>query len=331
LQDQGMRNQFLIIGPGPHCTSTSELSTSDLSAFANRAATWGQSEIKVSDLQSFANMNLAHLKFGDLDVGDARYGNEDYGYAKLYLRWLDHWLKGENNHVTDMPRVQLYIMGKGWVFGDQWPLKETRYVDYYLDAAPSGPGRQGAGVLAAEKPRTTERTTYLYDPNSPVPSLRNALDQRPVEMRADVLTFSSPVLENPLTIVGPIDVVLYVSSSAKDTDFMVRLVDVYPDGKAIHLNDDAFRVRYREGFNKKLLMEKDHVYKITLSNMITGTRFDRGHRIRLDISSSSFPQYERNLNTGGNNYDETIGVVAENSIHHGARYPSHVVLPVLPD
>jgi putative CocE/NonD family hydrolase len=150
-----------------------------------------------------------------------------------------------------------------------------------------------------------------------------------VEARKDVLVYSTPVLEKPITIAGPIDVVLYVSSSAKDTDFMVKLTDVYPDGKSVNLSDDAFRVRYREGFDKKMLMHAGQVYKVTLSNMITAMRFPQGHRIRLDISSSNFPAYERNLNTGGNNFDETAWVVAENTVHYGPQYPSHMILPVI--
>jgi uncharacterized protein len=181
------------------------------------------------------------------------------------------------------------------------------------------------------------KTAISTIPGSPTPSRggdwgqKTALDQRSVEVRKDVLVYSAPPLDKPVTIAGPIDVVLYVSSSAKDTDFMVKLVDVYPDGKAINLNEDAFRVRYREGFDKNVLMESGSVYKIDLSNMVTVVRFPKGHRIRLDISSSDFPAYERNLNTGGNNYDETTWVVAENSVHHGFHYPSHVILPVLPD
>jgi uncharacterized protein len=158
-----------------------------------------------------------------------------------------------------------------------------------------------------------------------------ALDQRPVEARKDVLVYSTSSLQKPVTIAGPVEVVLYVSSSAQDTDFMVKLVDVYPDGKAINLTQDAFRARYREGFDKKVLMQPGKVYKISLSEMVTAIRFPKGHRIRLDIASSNFPLFDRNLNTGRNNYDETTWVVAENSIHHGPHYPSHVVLPVLPD
>jgi putative CocE/NonD family hydrolase len=134
-----------------------------------------------------------------------------------------------------------------------------------------------------------------------------------------------------VTVAGPIEVTLHISSSAKDTDFMVKLVDVYPDGKVINLNDDAFRVRYREGFDKVVLLEPGEVVEITLPNMVMGNSFGVGHRIGLQIASSDFPLYERNLNTGGNNYDESVPVVAENTVHHGPAHPSRMRLPVLPE
>jgi uncharacterized protein len=158
-----------------------------------------------------------------------------------------------------------------------------------------------------------------------------AVDQRDVEMRRDVMSYTTPTLKTPVTVAGPIDVLLYVSSSAKDTDFVVKLIDVYPDGKAINLGDDGFRVRYREGFDKKVLMRPGEVYPIRFTNMVTGNYFPAGHRIRLDVTSSNFPSYERNLNTGGNNYDETTWVTAENSIHHSAAHPSQVILPIIPN
>ena len=158
-----------------------------------------------------------------------------------------------------------------------------------------------------------------------------AVDQRGVEARADVLSYTTPVLRRAVTVAGPIEVVLYVSSSAKDTDFVVKLVDVYPDGKAINLADDGFRVRYREGFDKKVLMKQGEVYQIRLTNMVTANHFPAGHQIRLDISSSNFPAFERNLNTGGNNFDETVWVTAENEVHHSKSHSSHILLPVIPD
>jgi putative CocE/NonD family hydrolase len=304
LQDVGTPNQHLIIGAGPHC--------------------------------SYFGEDLSDLKFDDLELGDVRYAGDDHGYQRLFFNWLEYWLKDQTNGVAEIPKVQLYVMGKGWIASDRWPLKETRRTNYYLSDASPQPFRGEAGLLSTTPSRREVADTYVYDPSVPVPSSSGgdstvALDQRPVEARKDVLTYSTPPLDKPVTVVGPIEVVLYVSSSAKDTDFIVKLLDVYPDGKSIPLNDDAFRVRYRQGFDRKVLMRRGEIYKIALSNMVTAIRFQKGHRIRLDVSSSSFPEYERNLNTGGNNYDETTWVVAENSIHQGSRNPSHIVLSVLPD
>jgi uncharacterized protein len=299
VQDQRTPDQFLIIGSGPHC------------AFLD------------------GEEGLADLKFGDLEVGDARYRNQDNGFGKLFLDWFDHFLKGENNGVTNMPKVQLDVMGKGWIFGDRWPLETTRFTKYYLG---------GSNSLSTSPPTGAESDTYLYDPATPVPtrgggccSAAMAVDQRDVEMRRDVMSYTTPLLKEAVTVAGPIEVVLYVSSSAKDTDFVVKLIDVYPDGKAINLANDGFRVRYREGFDRKVLMKPGEVYPIKLTNMVTGNHFPAGHRIRLDVTSSNFPTYERNLNTGGNNYDETSWVTAQNSIHHSSAHPSHVVLPIIPN
>ena len=307
LQDLDTPNQYLIIGSGPHCAALRE-------------------------------ETMADLKFGDLHVGDARYAGRDRGYAELFLDWYDHWLKGEDNGVTDMPKVQLHVMGKGWISGERWPLEGTEFTDFYLDSDGSAGSRLASGLLSMSKATGAEMDTYLYDPATPVPSRGGgccgedmALEQRDLELRSDVLTYSTPILEEAMTIVGPIEVVLYVSSSAKDTDFMVKLVDVYPDGKAINLMDDAKRARYREGFEKQVFMQPDGVYEIRLSNMVTANYFPPGHRIRIEVTSSNFPVLERNLNTGGNNFDEAEWVVAENSVHHSAQYPSRIVLPVIPE
>jgi uncharacterized protein len=331
LQDQGTPNQYLIVGAGPHCSVTAEerlsnLSVSDVKSLINDGV----------DFKTAPELTLSDLHFGDIQVGDARYGTVDHGYADLFLRWFDHWLKGDPNHVIDMPKVQLYVMGEGWISGDQWPLKTVRYSSYYLDGNHASRSNAVTGSLSNRPPDHDGEDSYFYDPRAPVPTLGGSccgvadLDQRPVEARKDVLVYSTPPLDKPTTIAGPIEVVLYVSSSAKDSDFVVKLLDVYPDGKSIDLADDGFRVRYREGFGKQVFMQSGKAYKIRLTDMVTAIRFPKGHRIRLDVSSSNFPLFERNLNTGGNNYDETNSEVAENSIHFGRQYPSHIVLPELP-
>lgn len=308
LQDRNTPDQYLVVGSGPHCTFLADGS------------------------------KLANFEFGDLNVGDARYAGRDDGYERLFMDWFDHFLRGERNSIAGMRKLQLHVPGKGWIEGDRWPLEGTSFVKYYL-ASDGAAGVKGTTQsLSTALPRGTEKDTYLYDPATPVPTRGGgccssdvAVDQRDVEMRRDVLSYTTPELKQPVTVVGPVEVVLYVSSSAKDTDFTVKLIDVYPDGKAINLSDDGFRVRYREGFDKKVLMKQGEVYPIRLTNMVTGTHFPAGHRIRLDVSSSNFPTFERNLNTGGNNYDETAWVIAENSVHHSAAHPSHVVLPIVPN
>jgi predicted acyl esterase len=306
LEDQNTPDQFLVMGPGSHC------------AFMQK------------------NEELEKYKFGDLEIGDARYRGENDGYENLLIRWFDHFLKGEANDVTKMPKVQLFVMGKGWIGADHWPLAGTKYVTYYLGDTPGKSLREDNYWLATAQRPGADRDTYVYDPARPVPTRGGgccseavAVDQRDVEMRRDVLSYTTGVLKEPVTVVGPVEVVLYVSSSARDTDFIVKLIDVYPDGKAINLADDGFRVRYREGFDKKVLMKAGEVYEIRLTNMVTGTHFPAGHRIRLDVTSSDFPIYERNLNTGGNNFDESSWVTAENSVHHSSKYPSHVTLPLI--
>ena len=307
LQDMDTPDQYLIIGSGPHC------------AFLNEAP-------------------MKDLTFGDYHAGDVRYGGRDRGYAKLMLEWFDHWLKGENNGVTAMDKVQLYVMGKGWISGDRWPLRATQFTQYYLDSKGAAGSRIDGGSLSTDPPSGEANDTYHYDPALPVPSNGGgccgdamAMDQSALEMRSDVLVFSTPPLDEGVTIAGPVEVELYVSSSAKDTDFMVKLVDVHPDGTAINLADDGLRARYREGFDKKVFMKKGKVYKLRLTNMVTANYFPPGHRIRIEVASSNFPLFERNLNTGGNNFDETEWVVAENSVHHGGDYPSRILLPVIPD
>ena len=310
LQDQGIPNQYLIVGPGPHCSFS--------------RPTW---------------QNFGNLKFGDVEPMDARYGGLDDGYRDLYLRWFDFWTKGEHNKVLDMPKVQVFVQGKGWVTGDVWPLPQTRSVTYFLDDQRNAATSSRAGALIPSPPTKEARQQYLYDPANPVPSVGSpgmgsaavALDQRLVEARNDVLTYTTARLEKPLTVLGQVEVELYVSSSAKDTDFMVKLIDVYPDGKAINLSEDAFRVRYRDGYDKEAVMKPGEVYKIRLTNMMASIHIPKGHHIRLDVTSSNFPTFERNLNTGGSNYDETKWVVAENVVHHGPRRPSRITLPTIPE
>ncbi|MEU9888393.1 CocE/NonD family hydrolase [Sphaerisporangium sp. NPDC051011] len=334
LQELETPDQYLIIGPGPHCLIWQDPPYVMTKADAKEL----MGGLSAIEIQNMPAPDLARLRFGDLEAGDARYRGVDHGYPKLFLAWFERWLKGADNDTSRMPRVQLYVMNRGWVLGERWPLRGVTPTDYYLVPDPSARLRNEAGMLSSEVPVGESADTYVYNPLDPTPSLGGgccsfaaAIDQRPVSARRDVLVYSTPPLEEAVSVVGPVEVKLFVSSSARDTDFIVRLVDVYPDGKAINLADDGFRMRYRDGFDRKSLMEDGEIYEISLTNMVTGNRFLPGHRIRIEISSSSFPNYERNLNTGGNNFDETDPVVAENTIHHGLLHPARITLPILPE
>ena len=273
-----------------------------------------------------------NTKVGELYIGDTT-----FDYFGTYLKWFDYWLKGQKNSVTDMPKVQYFTIGKNkWQSADEWPLPETKFTKYYLHSGGNANSRYGDGSLSQKPSENEFSDKYTYDPGNPVPTIggsrsepAGAFDQAEIEIRNDVLVYSTPVLKKGIEITGPITLILFVSSSVRDTDFTAKLIDVYPDGKAYNIQDAIFRARYREGFTKKVWMEKDKVYKIQINLNAASNYFASGHIIRLQVSSSNFPMYERNLNTGGNNYDETEWILAENTIHHSKKYPSHLILPII--
>jgi hypothetical protein len=192
----------------------------------------------------------------------------------------------------------------------------------------------GSGVLSTIAPKVEPPDGFLYDPSTPVPSSapfstgHPSFDQRDIEMRADVLVYSTTPLEHGIEVTGPLSAVLYVTSTAPDTDFTAKLVDVSPDGTANIVQEGILRARYREGFDKRAWMKPGEIYPLVVDIEATSNYFAPGHRIRVEISSSSFPRFDRNLNTGKNNYDETASEVANNFVHHSAAYPSHVILPI---
>lgn len=326
-------DQFLIIGGGPHCSIWQELPYE----LTKKTAKEMFAGMTTTEIEATPAPDMKNFTFGDLELGDVRYRGVDHGFPKLYLAWFDKWVRGRDNGVSEMPKVQLFIMNQGWITADSWPLPQTTQVTYYLCDDPQAWKRNEAGGLTTSVPEGELIDRYVYDPLNPTPSIGGDLgfnaarDQRPISTRRDVLVYSTPPLERAITVAGPIEVTLNVSTSAKDTDFIVRLVDVYPDGKAINLADDGLRLRYRDGYENPEFADEGTVYQVTLSNMITGNRFLEGHRIRIEVSSSSFPVYERNLNTGGNNFDETDSVVALNSVHYGNVHASSLILPIVPD
>ena len=275
---------------------------------------------------------------GERSVGDAR-----LDYDALTYSWFDYWLKGQENGVkSKLPRVQYFTMGSNkWQQSETWPPKEAVATPFYLNSNGKANSRNGDGVLTLSVPKTDMPDQFSYDPANPVNSfggnvccIGNAiqggsLDQQTMELREDILVYSTPPLTEDVEITGFIESVLFVSSDAKDTDFTLKLIDVYPDGKAYNLDETIQRVRYREGYDKEVFMEKDKVYEVKLSALSTSNFFPKGHQIRIEISSSNFPRFDRNLNTGGNNYDEKVGVVAKNKVHHSTKYPSRIILPMI--
>ena len=274
---------------------------------------------------------------GQRSVGDARLNYDEQIYA-----WWNLWLKGEANDFKEKtPRVQYYTMGSNeWKSAGEWPPADTKMTTYYLNSGGKANTLNGNGTLTKKRPSKDNPDSFIYDPMNPVSSLGGnvcctgnaveggAFDQQKMEERQDILVYTTDVLTEGVEITGFIESTLYVSSDAKDTDFTIKLIDVYPDGTAYNLDETIQRVRYREGYDKEVFMEEGKVYKVDLTPMSTSNYFKKGHRIRIEVSSSNFPRFARNLNTGGNNYDETEGVVAENMVHHSKQYPSQIRLPI---
>ncbi len=277
----------------------------------------------------------------DTVYGERKQGDTRIDAWSIYLRWFDRWLRGTENGAERMPKLRIFVMGKGWREESEWPLARTRWTKLYLASGGRANSRFGDGRLV-EGPTAAEGSfdRFYYDPRTPVPTLGGSFgagdivdgphDQSAIETRHDVLVYTSEPFANGVEVTGPMEAVLYVSSSARDTDFTVKLVDVAPDGAAYNIEDGILRARYRESLEKPAFMEPGEVYELRIDLHATSNYFAPGHRIRLEVSSSSFPRYERNLNTGGNNYDETDPVAAENVVHHTARHPSYILLPVVP-
>ena len=280
----------------------------------------------------------------DTVVGERSMGDARLDYDALTYGWFDRFLKGEDNGLLQKtPKVQYFTMGKNkWQTSDTWPPAGAQTMTLFLASGGKANSLYGDGVLAATAPGTDTPDEFVYDPKNPVPShggnvcctgnavAGGAFDQRQLEARADILVYSTEPLTEGLEVSGPIDVTLYVSSSAKDTDFTVKLIDVYPDGTAYNLDETIQRVRYRDGYDKlPVWMEPGKVYKVTLQPLTTSNYFAAGHRVRIEVSSSNFPRFDRNMNTGGNNYDEVESVIARNVVHHSKQYPSQVSLSVV--
>jgi putative CocE/NonD family hydrolase len=265
-------------------------------------------------------------------VGDVDFGPEaPFDLHTWRLRWYDHWLKGTENGILDGPAVRLFLMGTNrWLGLQEWPPAEASHRPLYL----GGGAEPGRGRLTFDPPPADDAPDrFAYDPDAPVPSLVSGLqtwplDQRPIEDR--VLSYTSEPLEHDLHVVGPVKAVLHAASSAPDTDWVVRLCDVWPDGRSISVCDGILRARYRESFERPSPLEPGRVYRFEVDLRATAQTFRAGHRLRVHVTSSDFPRYDRSLNTGGPFGEEAGGQVATNTIFHDRPRPSHLLLPVVP-
>jgi uncharacterized protein len=280
---------------------------------------------------------LEHTIVGERDLGDAR-----LDYDALTYGWFDHFLKGEDNGLlANTPKVRYYTIGSNkWHSSDTWPPEGAKPFTYFLGSAGHSNSLYGDGVLLPSPEQTDNADKFVYDPMNPVPTPGGGFlgsdhkggefDQRALEARNDVLVYSTGPLKEGIEVSGPIEVTLYVSSDAKDTDFTVKLVDVLPDGTAYNIEDNIQRMRYREGYEKPpVWMEKDKVYKVAFQPMETSNYFAPGDQLRVEVSSSNFPLFDRNLNAGGDNYNERKGIVAHSELHHSVRFPSSITLTVV--
>jgi uncharacterized protein len=260
----------------------------------------------------------------------------------VYLRWFDHWLKGIDNGVNADAPIQIFVMGNNiWRNENEWPLARTRYTNYYIRSGGRANSSIGDGVLTPERPAGAATDSFTYDPADPVPSMggnvccsnvpSGPLDQRAVERRDDVLVYTTPAMAEAMEITGPIKMELFAATSAKDTDWTAKLVDVQPNGYAQNIQSGIVRARYREGAGQSArAIEPGKVYQYAIDLWATSYVIQPGHSLRLEISSSDFPRFDRNLNTGDDLGTEARMTVARQTIYHSARYPSHVVLPLIP-
>jgi hypothetical protein len=278
-------------------------------------------------------------KTGDIDFG----AQSMVDLELLELRWFDYWLKGIDNGIAQEPPLRLFIMGiNAWRDEHEWPLARTHWQRWYLHSGGHANSLIGNGTLSREAPGEEPPDMFIYDPDFPVPTLGGnnccsphivpwgPYDQRPVEVRGDVLCYTSAPLPEDLEVTGPVKLILYAATDALDTDWTGKLVDVGPDGYAMNLCDGIIRARYREDRTAPTLLEPGKVYEYEIDLWVTGNVFRKGHRIRLEVSSSNFPRFDRNLNTGHEFGIDAELQIAHQTVYHAHAYPSHLVLPVIP-
>lgn len=278
-------------------------------------------------------------------IGDADFGKDSaLDISGLALRWYDYLLKGIDNGMANQKPVRLFVMGKNtWRDEDDWPLARAKVTPYYLHSGGKANTLSGDGTLDTTSPDIKEAADrYVYDPDNPTPTHGGAvlgdpihfppgpLDQRAVETRPDVLVYTTPAFQHDTEVTGPVTLELYVSSSAVDTDFVGKLIDVWPNGFAENLTDGILRTRYRVSMEKPELMNPGEIYNLSINLWSTSNVFLAGHKLRLEISSSNFPRFDRNLNNGLSPETSTAPIKATNIVYHDHNHPSALMIPVVP-
>jgi putative CocE/NonD family hydrolase len=259
---------------------------------------------------------------------------------RLQLRWFDHYVLGKDNGVDREPPVDIFVLGDDtWRKEAAWPLARAIPTSWYLASRGAANTSGGDGTLDTLPPTGAPADTFTYDPANPTPFL---IDSRELETslnedytalgatRRDALVFTSAPLTRPIEVTGPMSASLWAATDARDTDWMVMLLDVSPDGHARRVQDGVIRARFRQGYDRVVPLTPGRVERYDLDLWFTSRVFEPGHRIRVSVSSALFPKYDRNLNTGGSNERDSTFVVAHQRILHDATHPSHVVLPVIP-
>jgi len=272
-------------------------------------------------------------KTGDVDFGP----DAAVDYVELMVRWFSYWLKGIDNGIMSEPPVKIFVMGENvWREEDDWPLARALYTDYYFHSGGFANTPRGDGTLGQMPPGDEPTDSYAYDPRDPV--MTNYIqevnteprDQRVLGYRHDVLVYATDPLLQDVEVTGYPVVKLWASSTARDTDFTAKLVDVHPNGFAQNLCYGIVRARYRQSMSKPTLIRPGKVYEYTIRLQPTSNLFKAGHRIRIDISSSDFPNFDRNHNTGGDDYAEATLLKARQTVYHDGKHPSRIILPIVP-
>ena len=270
---------------------------------------------------------------GPLDFGP----DANITYPDVISRWYDYQFKGIDNGIESEPPVKLFVMGENrWRFENEWPLARTRYTEFFLHSDGNANTVSGDGTISTSPPTSESPDEYDYDPRDPVMSLMDISaqsaprDQGPLDGRTDILVYQTAQLQEDIEVTGPVTLKLWAASSAPDTDFCAKLIDVHPSGLAVNLSYGITRARYRNGYNNPSLIEPGKPYEYTIRINPTGILFTRGHRIRIDVSSSDFPNFDRNHNTGADYWLDAELRVAHQTVFHESKHPSRLVLPVIP-